>query len=139
VSFRCDPATVARLEWPRLLVCLAAQAATARGAEALRAAVFPATHGSVRERLAETSEARALVDAGAAPGFGGIADLRAELADVSRGRTLGAAELAKLLAMLDAARRIAGAFAGNAQRAPRLAALAETLPDLRELERALAR
>jgi DNA mismatch repair protein MutS2 len=138
VSFRCDPATLARLEWERLLACLAAQAATERGAEALRAAVFPATHGSVRERLSETSEARALVDAGAEPAFGGIADLRAELGELARGRTLNAPELARLLATLEAARRIASALEEKSERAPRLAALAETLPDLSALERALA-
>ena len=138
MSFRCDPATLARLEWQRLLDCLAAQAATVRGAESLRAGVFPATHGSVRERLAETSEARALVDLGREPGFGGVADLRVELAELGRGRTLQAGELAKLLATLEAARRVRESLAGNAARAPRLAALAETLPDLRALERSLA-
>jgi DNA mismatch repair protein MutS2 len=138
VSFRCDPATLARLEWQRLLDCLAAQAATVRGAESLRAGVFPATHGSVRERLAETSEARALVDLGREPGFAGVADLRVELAELGRGRTLHAGELAKLLATLEAARRVRESLVGNAALAPRLAALAETLPDLRALERSLA-
>lgn len=138
MSFRCDPATVARLEWPRLLDCLSAQAATARGAEALRAGVFPATHGSVRERLAETSEARALADTGREPPFGGVADLRVELAELARGRTLHAGELAKLLATLEAARRVRESLARTSDLAPRLASLAETLPDLRALERALA-
>ena len=138
MSFRCDPATLARLEWQRLLDCLAGQAASVRGAEALRAGVFPPTHGSVRERLAETSEARALVDEGREPGFGGVADLRVELAELARGRTLVAGELAKLLLTLEAARRVCESLSGNALRAPRLAALAATLPDLRGLERALA-
>lgn len=138
MGFRCDPATLARLEWQRLLECLAAQAATARGAEALRAGVFPATHGSVRERLAETSEARALVDLGREPGFGGVADLRVELDELTRGRTLQAGELAKLLATLEAARRVRESLAGNSASASRLASLAETLPDLRALELALA-
>jgi len=138
VAFRCDPATLSRLEWQRVLDCLAAQAATARGAERLRADDFPPTHGSVRERLAQTSEARALVDQGREPSFGGVADLRAELSQLGRGRTLTAGELAKLLATLEAARRVRESLTGNAASAPRLAVLAETLPELHALERALA-
>lgn len=137
MAFRCDPATLSRLEWQRLLECLAAQAATARGAEALRAGAFPATHGSVRERLAETSEARALVDQGREPGFGGVADLRADLDELTRGRTLHAGELAKLLATLEASRRVRESLASHRTSAPRLATLADTLPDLRALEHAL--
>jgi len=138
VTFRASDATLARLEWPRLLELLAAQAATERGAAALRELEFPATHGGVRELLARTSEARKLVDAGSEPPFGGVADLRAALAELSRGRTLQARELAAFLVTLDAARRIRTSVGGNAELAPGLAALAETLPDLRELERALA-
>jgi len=139
VAFRCDPATLARLEWQRLLDCLAAQAATARGAEALRAVAFPPTHGSVVERLAETSEARELIDRGREPGFGGVADLRAEVTEIARGRTLAAGELAKLLATLEASRRVGESLAQSSQIAPGLAGLAQTLPDLRALEQALAR
>ncbi|MFI5316111.1 MAG: endonuclease MutS2 [Myxococcota bacterium] len=138
MTFRASDAALARLEWPRLLELLAAQAATERGAEALRASDFPATHAGVRERLALTSEARLLVDAGAEPPFGGVADLRGPLAELSRGRTLQARELALLLATLEAARKLGASLAGNVERAPRLAALGETLPDLRALERALA-
>ncbi len=139
MGFRCDPATLARLEWQRLLDCLAAQAATARGAESLRAGTFAATHGSVRERLAETSEARELVDLGREPGFGGVADLRAEISDLARGRTLHAGELAKLLATLEASRRVRESLTASAAIAPRLASLAGTLPDLRALEHSIAR
>jgi DNA mismatch repair protein MutS2 len=138
VTFRASEATLARLEWPRLLELAAAQAATARGAEALRALAFPATHAGVRERLAHTSEARRLVDAGAEPPFGGVADLRGAVAELARGRTLAARELAEILATLEAAARIRSALAGNAEQAPGLAALAATLPDLRALARELA-
>jgi len=138
VTFRASDATLARLEWPRLLELAAAQAASARGAEALRAQGFPATHAGVRERLAHTSEARRLVDAGAEPPFGGVADLRAPLAELARGRTLAARELAQILATLEAAGRVRASLAGHAELAPGLAALAATLPDLRALARALA-
>jgi len=138
VTFRASAATLARLEWPRLLELLAAQAATERGAEALRALAFPPTHAGVREQLALTTEARRLVDAGSELPFGGVADLRAALVELARGRTLQARELGLLLTTLDAARRIRVSLAGSVEPAPRLAALAETLPELRALERALA-
>ena len=138
MTFRASAATLARLEWPRLLELAAAQAATERGAGAIRELDFPPTHAGVRERLAHTSEARCLVDAGAEPPFGGVADLRALLAELARGRTLGARELAQILATLEAAARVRAALAGNAEQAPRLAELAATLPDLRGLSRALA-
>ena len=64
MSFRCDSRTLLRLEWPRLAECLAGQAATQRGAEACRADLFQPTKAAVRERQAETTEARRLVDAG---------------------------------------------------------------------------
>jgi DNA mismatch repair protein MutS2 len=138
VTFRASDATLARLEWPRLLELLAAQAASARGAEALRALDFPATHSGARERLAETSEARRLLDAGSEPPFGGIADLRALLAELVRGRMLSARELVQVAATLEASRRLRGVLRSEREHAPRLAALAETLPELRALESAIA-
>ncbi len=138
MTFRASAESLARLEWPRLLELLAAQAATERGAESLRALAFPATHAGVLEQLALTTEARRLVDAGSEPPFGGVADLRAPLVELARGRTLQARELGLLLTTLDAARRIRVSLAGKAALAPRLAALAQTLPELRALERALA-
>ena len=138
MTFRAEPATLARLEWPRLLELLAAQAATERGAEALRALDFPATHASVRQRLRETSEARVLCDDGAEPPFGGVADLRAPLAELARGRTATARELATVASTLEALRRVRASLLGNKERAPLLAGLAETLPVLQSLERALA-
>ena len=138
MTFRASAATLARLEWQRLLELGAAQAATERGAAALRALDFPATHSAVRERLAHTSEARKLVDAGAEPPFAGVADLRAPLAELQRGRAWNARELAALGQTLEAARRARASLAGNRELAPGLAALAGTLPELRELERALA-
>ncbi|HKC51681.1 MAG TPA: Smr/MutS family protein [Myxococcota bacterium] len=138
MTLRASAETLARLEWPRLLELLAAQAATERGAESLRALAFPATHAGVREQLALTTEARRLVDSGGEPPFGGVADLRVPLVELERGRTLQARELGLLLTTLDASRRIRVALAGQVALAPGLAALADTLPELHALERALA-
>jgi DNA mismatch repair protein MutS2 len=138
VTLRASDATLARLEWPRLLELLAAQAATERGAAALRALEFPVTHARVRERLAETSEARRLVDAGSEPPFSGVADLRVLVVELARDRVLSARDLAALWQTLEGARKLRTALAGQRELAPGLAALGETLPELRALERALA-
>jgi DNA mismatch repair protein MutS2 len=137
MSFRCQTATLERLEWPRLLECLAALAATERGGAACRAERFAPDLVAVRERLAETSEARALLDAGESLPFGGVSDLRPVLAELQRGRAVGAGDLA---AVRDAARgaRLMRAFLSTrGETAPRLADLANTLADLRPLEQEL--
>jgi DNA mismatch repair protein MutS2 len=134
----CDAAALERLEWPRLVEHLAGLASTAQGAERCREDPFQPTRAAVLERLAETGEARALLDADANPPFGGVSDLRAELAELALGRTLAGPELARALATLDAARRVRDSLLRSAEQAPRLCALAQTLPELAGLSRALA-
>jgi DNA mismatch repair protein MutS2 len=139
MGLRCDDATLERLEWPRLAQLLAREAATERGAAACRAWLFAETRQGARERLAETSEARALVDAAEGPPFGGIADLRPLLAALARDALLAAADFAKVLGVLEGARRLRSFLRARAERAPRLAALAALIPDLGRLETQLAR
>ena len=138
MSFRCDAGTLERLEWGRLADCLAACAATGRGAEACRGELFAETRASVRDRMAETDEARALLDAGDALPFGGIVDLRRLMERVRRGETPGASEFAAIGATLDAAQRLGAFLRERAERARRLAALADTLPRLGPLADAIA-
>lgn len=128
-----------RLEWPRLAECLAGQAATQRGAEACRADLFQPTKAAVRERQAETTEARRLVDAGEAPSFGGVVDLRESLAALGRGALITGRDFAAILTTLQAASRIAGFFATRAADYPALSGLVGTLADLSGLLRVLAR
>jgi DNA mismatch repair protein MutS2 len=148
VSFRCDPAALERLEWGALAEGLAALASTARGAQACRAARFASSPEHAAALLAQTSEARALVDAGAEPPFGGVADVRALLLEVGRGRVLGARELKQLLDTLEAAGRLRAFFEARsasqaASRTPegaaRLGAVARELPDLAPLGQVLTR
>jgi len=130
MSFSCDAATRARLEWPRLVECLAACTATARGREACAGELFAPTRGTMRERLAETGEVRGLIDAGEPLPFGGIADLRAALRELERGASLGGPDAAQLAASLLAAKRLRSFLSERRNRAPRLADLAGTLPVL---------
>jgi DNA mismatch repair protein MutS2 len=138
VAFRCDPEALERLEWPRLVEHVARLAATARGAELCRSQPFQATRAGAVERLAETSEARCLLDSGEEPSFGGVSDLRAALAELALGRWLAGPELARVAAEIDGARRVREHLARRAAHAPRLASLARTLPDLQPLARELA-
>ncbi len=139
MSFRCEPETLARLEWPRLARCLAAEAATIRGAEACQGDLFQPTRASVRERLAETTEARALLDAGESLPFGGVADLRGVLEALRRGAALPARDFAALLTTLRGAERIGKLLADRSGECPALAGLAATLPELASLISRLAR
>ncbi|MCP4003350.1 MAG: hypothetical protein GY725_04065 [bacterium] len=133
MSFRCDPATLARLEWPRLAECLAACAATHRGAEACRGELFEATAAGARERLKETDEARALLDSEEDLPFGGIEDIRTVLELIRRGGSPATADFARLRNTLEAAERIRTFLASRRERVPGLSAFADTLPDTREL------
>ena len=141
MAFRCDAATLERLEWPRLARCLSAQAATERAAGAMVAedgyTLFAETRAGALAWLVETGEMRGLLDAEEVPPFGGIADLRAALDEAGRGSVLNGRQLAAVLSTLEASSRIATFFADRAGRAPRLADLADTLPGFASLVREL--
>ena len=49
MGFRCDAATLERLEWNRLLLCLSRGAATARGAQACLELAFEQTRAGGSE------------------------------------------------------------------------------------------
>jgi len=104
-------------------------------------ALFERTLAGARDRLAETSEARALLDAGEDPPLGGVRELSASLRRASMGGVVGGHELREVgagLAVFHAVRRF---LAERREAAPRLADLAgvlEPLPDLLgELDRCI--
>jgi DNA mismatch repair protein MutS2 len=139
MGFECDTATLGRLEWPRLLYRLAAEASTSRGAEACAGDLFAPDLEAVRLRLSETSESRAILDAGEEIPLGSIGDLRPIVAAAERGQLQPASELARVLATLQAARRACSFLSECVDRAPRLAERAARLPDLARLESELSR
>ena len=139
MGFTCDAATLGRLEWPRLLDRLSAEAATARGREACRDPRFASDLGTVRERLAETTEARAILDPGEEIPFGGVEDLRGIVEQAGRGRLQPGPELARVLSTLVAARRVCSFLSERGERVPRLRERLQAVPDLDRLEKALAR
>jgi DNA mismatch repair protein MutS2 len=130
-----------RLEWSALLARLAAHvrtpAALARLADA--GSLFEPARAGVEDRLAETGEARALLGSGEAPPLDGVADVAGALERARKGGALDPRELFELGATLRALRLARDSLAERAERAPRLADLAASLPVRRELEREILR
>jgi DNA mismatch repair protein MutS2 len=143
VSFTVTQKTLERLEWPRILERLAAHAQTPRG----RAPLQPAEQGvcargcfedsstGVRERLAETAEARRILADGDRPPLGGVVDLGDALRRARKGGVLAPRELLDLAATLAALRGTGRFLALRAESAPRLAQWASALSDHEDLER----
>jgi DNA mismatch repair protein MutS2 len=145
VPFTVTQKTLERLDWPQILGRLAARARTPRGAARLTgdagapADLFAATAEQTRERLACTAEARAILELGDAPPFGGTADLADALGHASRGGVLAGEELIGVGATLAALRQTRRFLTLRGEAAPRLADLAALLPERGALEDEIAR
>jgi DNA mismatch repair protein MutS2 len=139
VPFSVSERTLAQLDWPEVTARLAAHAATPAGHAACAAGeLFEATAAGVRERLAETGEARALLDAGEPPPLGGVADVEATLRRLAAGGVLAARELLDLGRTLGALHAAARFLRRRREPAPRLAALADAIEEQPELEASIA-
>jgi DNA mismatch repair protein MutS2 len=146
MSFSVEQKTLECLEWAEVLARLGAFARTPRGRAKLAAAsdgagasLFEASADGVRERLAETGEALAILDAGDLPPLGGVADVAASLRRARKGGLLAAGALLDLLATLSALRDTQHFLAERGEQAPRLAALAESIVDHAALHSKLER
>jgi DNA mismatch repair protein MutS2 len=137
VPFHVDPRTLERLEWPDVVLRLEACAETPGGRARARGALFEESAEGARARLAETSEARALLDAGGAPPLSGARDLDASLVHLAKGGGLAAGELLDVASTLGALAATARFLRARAAEAPRLAGLAEGVADLAGLEAAI--
>lgn len=131
VPFSVSPRVLERLEWPAVQARLATHARTelartrCEGGEPL----FEPTVAGMRARLAETSEARTLLDAGEIPPLDGVRDARAWLDRAAKGGVLAPDELRDLGAGLAATAATARFLAARAGSSPALAALGEDLAD----------
>ena len=139
MAFRCDPETLGRLEWPRLIERLAAQAVTTRGVEACRRSLFASDLEEARALLGETTEARGLLDAEEDVPLERVVDLRPVVEGAVRGQTQPASELAGVLSTLQAGRRVHAFLSARAERVPRLAEHARQIPEPRSLQHQLER
>lgn len=143
VPLRVSQRTLERLEWPEVALRLGEHARTpgVRARCALAGAspdsegawIFALSSDEARARMAETSEARALLDANELPPLGGIPELAVVLRRLAKGGLLGPGELLDLGAVLAALESGAGFFRRRSELAPRLAALAESIEPQRQL------
>ena len=142
MSFSVAQKTLERLEWAALLARLGERLATP-GARARLAtsetALFEATRAGVLDRLAETSEARRLFQAGEHAPLDGVADLSGVLPRARRGGVLEPRELRDVGSTLRALRATREFLTRRSEQAPRLADLAASLPVDAELERQIER
>lgn len=125
---RMDEKALQTLEFPKVLERLARHSAFSVSHEralALRPAV---DIDAARRRLAETSEARALLDDQPKLGVGGARDLRPALGNARRGMALTAPELLDVKGTLVAARTLARQLQDAEASCPLLAELAAQMP-----------
>jgi DNA mismatch repair protein MutS2 len=134
VPLRIDERTLERLEWPRIREVLAEGARTPGGRRhCLEGALFLDGAEAVREALAETAEAAALLEAGSAPPLGGVTDLAPVFRRLRKGGVLTAGELLDLRATLGALHATERSLGGRSEACPRLADRAACIGDQREL------
>ena len=117
MRFRVSQKALEQLEWARILARLAGHARTPRGRARLAPhdeesqissdSPFEPTRAGVRERLAETGEARATLRDGDLPPLGGVVDLGPVLLRARKGGVLSARELLDLASTLGALRHTA--------------------------------
>jgi DNA mismatch repair protein MutS2 len=139
VPFSVSQRTLEQLDWPEILARLRAHAATPVGrARCAERELFEPTRDGARERMAETGEARALLDAGEEPPLGGVADLDGVLRRLAAGGVLTAHELLDLGRSLAALHATARFVRKRRDLAPRLAALADAIEEQPELEASIA-
>ena len=157
MRFQVAQKTLESLEWPQIASRLRAACRTPQARERVPrhreeaidplvvepvdpgAAEFATSLGEVRERLAETSEARVLLDAGHIPPLGGVHDLEATFRRAGKGGTTSPQQLLEVRQAILALHETARFLSGRADEAPRLAVLADVLSDHRALERAIDR
>jgi len=149
VTFTVEQKTLERLEWPALVEQWAEHCQTAQARarlspndESAEPVVFSASGSGVRERLRETSEARKLLDAGKAPGFGGVgSDLGESFLHAEKGGMLVGEELRDVGTTLGTLHAARTKLLAHSEAAPSLSELADAIGDhaalAREIERCI--
>lgn len=125
---RMDEKALQTLEFPKVLARLAEHCGFSVSHERALA-LRPATDiAAARRRLAETAEARALLETQPKLGVGGARDVRPALGNARRGMALTAAELLDIKGTLVAARTLARQLQDAEASYPLLAELAAQMP-----------
>ena len=133
-----DERSLERLEYPKIIELLAAQASFSLGAERCRALRPVTDPEAVRRRQAETEEAARLLEREGEIPLGGLADLRRSLQRAAKGGVLSPEELLAVASTLRGARRLRGFLLHREGSAPLLAERAERLRPQPAIEEAVA-
>jgi DNA mismatch repair protein MutS2 len=167
MSFRVTRETLEALEWPQVLALLRDECRTAQGRKRLAEAetemmaevsahtapapaggnihqrrpalLFEPSLGAIRLRLAETDEARALLDDEQTPPLGSTADLTASLSRATKGGVLEIAQLIDVRSTLEILHQSLRFVRAHAERFPRLAEILETAEEQPDLEKEINR
>lgn len=143
MPFEVAESTLESLEWARITAALRIACRTPIGARLLAESsahdLFEPTEEGARARLAETSEARALLDADEPPPMGGCADLRPAIARAEKGGVLEAAELAEVRRTLEALHATLRFFDRRREVAPTLFEIAIHIGEAPGLEAQIGR
>jgi DNA mismatch repair protein MutS2 len=136
VPFSVSQKTLDRLEWPEVVERLRRHARTPRGRSRCEAddSLFEEELAEARARLAETSEARAILDAGSLPPLAGVRDQARVLGRLRKGGMLTGEELLRLGSTLRAIHESSRFLLHRSEEAPRLAEWANHLVDHSDLE-----
>ncbi len=148
VSFSISQKTLERLEWPRILDRLAEFVRTPQALARLHGqgsdgqsgtALFEPSGAAVRERLAETAEAHAILSQGDSPPIGGVATLAPVLTRARKGGALAATELLDVGTLLSVLHETVRFVEARRDAAPRLAEAAAPIDDHSALRSAIDR
>ena len=123
-----DEKTLRTLEYPKILDRLAEYCAFSASADKARALKPSVRLHEARERLAETSEARELLEERPSTSIGGARDIREALKAASRQAALEANQLLDIKYTLIAARSLRRLFEREGDRYPHLAEITLRLP-----------
>jgi len=132
-----DARTLRVLEYDAVRQRLQSQAASSLGKE-LAAKLAPSGElATVRQLLAETTQARAIKAAAGRPPLGGLHDIRAQVRNAARGGTLAAGDLLEVADTVYASRRMRSFLLKAEVDAPLVTARAAGLSSFPEIEQAI--
>lgn len=138
MPFEVADSTLECLDWSRITDALRICCRTPLGVGLLsdtsKRNLFEESEEGVRIRLAETTEARALLDQDAMPPLGGCAEITPALLQSEKGGVLEAAQLTDVQHTLKAMHATVHFFERRGDHAPRLLTLADQIAEAHELE-----
>jgi DNA mismatch repair protein MutS2 len=122
--------TLGQLGWDQILDDLARRCRTSPGARRVAAMAFLPDPAAARARMAEVAEARGLRAAGVPLSFGGVVDVREAVGRAVKGAVLEPPELVAVGETGRGCDRLRRHLREQRERAPRLAARGEAVPEL---------